>query len=162
MFKKGDQVRCVKAHGRTSTAGKIYTVFEATLFNPSWFEVEKDDFGNKNYYPQSNFELVTTAQSVSEPFKLGDKIEILKDDPQGADVKCGEIGIIYSFDGQELMYKMPNGKEWFIGIKYEGILFARVDSGINNTVASTIPNQGHKCHCVWRDVLMNGCQCGGS
>ena len=61
MFKPGDKVRCVTSDYGNETVGKVYIVAEEKVKGVTWqgwFNVEADDDGNFQGYPERNFELV--------------------------------------------------------------------------------------------------------
>ena len=61
MYKKGDQVRCIKSMFGNETVGKIYTVHSYTPGVGMGLWIEKDDRGNINSYDENQFELVKTV-----------------------------------------------------------------------------------------------------
>lgn len=93
-------------------------------------------------------------------FKVGDKIKILIDEPQGAaNIKQGDIGVVTSCH-EDIFGCLILGLKYEFGMSYdmEGVCFRLMGAGSRQRKTM---DDAQKCSCDLRDLLIQGCKCGG-
>lgn len=99
-FKGGDKVKCINRYYGNETLGKVYTVHPDKHYESGRFYVEKDDFGNKNSYKYSDFELVKEKNNM---IKVGDRVKVIDDlASHGSFDDCNIVDAMHKYAGKTL------------------------------------------------------------
>ena len=100
--------------------------------------------------------------------RVGDKIRFLIDRPfYASTVRRGDVGTIVRIDNpNSFIYVIASIgiSEWAAETNSLGIVWEYLNNSetkLGAAIQTVVSNQPHKCSCVFRDLLMNGCVCGG-
>lgn len=90
-------------------------------------------------------------------FKVGD--EVIYTEKNGIFFTYGKTYTVLEVDNYNcITLNADDGKPWTVPSLYVILnnFVARTNLNISNS-----PTEKHKCNCNFRDLLMNGCKCGG-